>query len=634
MTQARISGQRQLQEWETLITKTPSSFGKNSAQIIEDYPLQYKANVQITDTKDLITKGYVDSLIEAAVSDIGQDITQNINGSMIAIGNPADGTYIDDGLLRLTSNLSIAESIDLINEVLIDLAPLDALELSGKNLDIFNKTTTKYSGHLSYSATSNYKLNEGAGTLVDYIIKDVPFTLITPNTTTAINKGDLGILNLYINDIKVDSFDLVAKFNEIYRNGVQQYTELSKGVANDYTSPKGFIIINDVRKYNCRMWQKCIVKINIKSENLREGYNKIVLKHEGIKNTQTSDAFNLYYDNDSGANPTMTLTSLTTNTGSTYLSGINFLKPNDTITFSATVNNAINNVYSESIVKCTIPDLVDESILYSDSCVTGLSSPPKIKETITITNKVLTINRFNSYITNAKLKLEVQDPYGSYSPIIVPDQKILMSPYDSTGISSNTVEMFTNEYYRLPLTYNFEDKTTTPIGLWNSSISLTNGNAQVYMTEDNLPALIYPNIDFSNGFLPLQTANYSTFSGSQQYVRAFIASTTTRTGLQVQFEGLLGGIGTLGTGDVNIEVKLPTATAWLDCAKAYNATAGVNTEGNGCLNGNILYTSTSAGMVLSFGSSKTSGLSNKILFMRITFNNPNRIIKKINCTSW
>lgn len=95
------------------------------------------------------------------------------------------------------------------------------------------------------------------------------------------------------------------------------------------------------------------------------------------------------------------------------------------------------------------------------------------------------------------------------------------------------------------------------------------------------------------------------------------------------------GIGTVGTGDINIEVKLPTSTAWLDYAKIYNSTLGVSTDGCGCLSGSISYISASntAAFNVTFGG-KTSSTSNKILFMRITLNNTNRTIKKINCLNW
>jgi len=607
-----------MQEWQKVLKHNPADFGETSPQIIEDFTLRYNTDVTISDPKDLVTKEYVDANSGGTGSEF--------------IGTPTDGTY-NDGLLDLTPTTKISDATDDINEILTELAPIDAETLQNKNLSIFNNSTTLYSGYLSNNNSATYKTGELAGSLVNYIVKNTPFVLQTSNTTVAINKGDIGTLKLYINDVLVDTFNLATNFNEAYRNSSQVYT--LNGGGTNYNSPNNFISIIDVSKYNnFKKWQKCIARININSSNLISGYNKIILKHEDIPTPQTSNIWELFYDNDLS---TIAIDSysiaINNNTSNKYLSGVKYLGLNDNISLNTVLTNLFKNTYlSNPISYSGFTGITNNSITINDSSISGISSPPSIDDVLTITNKILTLNVNNVCSQNARLTLNVSDPYNTTSTLQSTSQNILVNTYQDgiSGISTDKTEYFTDEYYRLPLNFDSNNKTIPVTNLWDSKLVLENGNAQFYMIN-NVPALIYPSVDF-NTCLPTQNVNYSGFSGLQKFMRCFISSNS-QSSVTLQLDGILSGIGVLGTGDINIEIKLPTQTGWLDIAKPYNSSAGVENDGNGCLNGSINYTGGNAIITATFGGKSTYDSNYKML-IRITLLNNTKQIKKINCTSW
>ena len=550
------------------------------------------------------------------------------DGSKFPIGNPSEGDY-SKGINEFSPSTHLSDAIKNMDEILAELAPSDAGSLDGQPLEIYNNTTTKYTGYLSHSDTATYKPGEEAGSQVDYIIKDADFVLETPDPTFRINKGDQGTLKIYINDELKDTFDLAGNFNEDERDGNQSYPPKD--------SPNGYITVVSVGKYNnFKKWQKCVARINISPSDLREGWNKITLVHD-LDVDQVSQDFDVFYDVDTGPDPSVSVPTLSIHSlvSSKYLSGVRFLSLNDVVKFSVTGYYLFNNVYLPSPIRYSgLKGVADGEINIFDSSVSGVSNPPKVGETMTVTDKQLMLDQPNQSTKDGKIACTPKDPYGSYTSKTSASQNLLISTYPdgAEGVSDNVREYFSDEYYRLPLSHDFDSKTNDITGQWDSSAALTNGNAQCYLNSSNVHALVYPSINFTSGYSPSQTVDYSGFSGDQKYARCFIAPSN-KTSVTLEIGGISGGIGQLGTGDINIEIKLPTQTAWLDAAKPYDSAEGADDDGDGCLNGSIEYSGGKAILHLTFGG-KTTGDSNQRMYIRVTLRNANREITSIICSDW
>lgn len=623
--------------------------GTQTASTISDFSSTVSANtdvaantaarhsaVTVSDTASIdltLTGQQVSAAIKSdGVNDTHIDFgvsTNQVNSGDLPLGSPTTGDY-SSGVNAFTTATMTADSIKSIDEILAELAPANAGTLEAQVLAIYNSTTQKYTGNLS-AGNTNYKGGNGAGSSVAYIIKDGTFTLETPNTTTAINYGDQGVLRLYINGSQVDTFDLGSAFNESNRNGNQTYPPA--------TSTNGFITIISVGKYNgFKKWQKVVSRLNFAGVDLRQGYNYFTLVHD-LATDQTSATFDVFYDTDSGSDPSLGTPSLTIGTinSTKYLSGVRYVSLTDTLLLSVTGSYLFNNVYlaSNPISYASLTGVSSGNISVTDGTVTGLSDPPAVGETMTVENKILTLTTASQVTNNARITCTPRDPYGTYAAVQSAVQNLLISTYADgvSGLSDDKNEHFSDEYYRLGTSFDFTSTSAAYTNQWTSSDALSNGNAQFYVNSTgSAHALVYPALNFSSGYLPTNTANYSSFSGNQVFQRAFI-SPSNKTGVTIQLNGVAAGIGQLGASDINVEIKLPSQTGWLDCAKPYDSGTGVASDGNGCLNGSISYTGGNAAMTLTFGG-KTTGDSGSRIYIRVTLRNANRTITRISCTDW
>ncbi len=515
-----------------------------------------------------------------------------------------------------------------IDVILADLAPSDAATLQGMNLTVSGQT--KYTGLLSAGA-SNYKPGHPAGTSVNYISNDVTFTLASTNTSTSVNAGDTGVLRLYVNGVEVDSFDLGAAFDESERNGNQSYTGTSAG-----TSAGGRITINSVGKYNnFRAYQKLVFTINLIPSLFVDGYNSVYVVHD-LSTDQTSATYEVFYDSDTnGISVGTTTVTLGTQTSSKYLSGVRYLSTGDTISVGTQGTGLFRNVYSANPMSLSgFTGVPTATISPTDSSVSGLSNPPSRLETMTVTGKTLTLSTASVCSNNARITATGTTPYSQSASSQSSASNILVSTYadGSGGVSTDQNEYFCDEYYRLPLSFNSDSTSATAVGQWTSSTALGSTDAQCYFDATGTAhALVYPSINFTTGYSPTQTANYSGRSSPQQYLRAFFPSTN-KTGITLTFAGVSAGIDVVGSGDINVEVKLPTQTGWLDAAVAYSSGAGVGSDGLGCLSGSISYAGGNAAMTLTFGG-KTTGDAGGRMYIRVTLRNSTRTIKQIT-TNW
>ncbi len=536
-------------------------------------------------------------------------------------GNEATGTLrYDDGYeLTHPRDLVTKETLDPLQSVLDELAPADADTLTGKALTIYNATTTKFTGYLSAAPDTAYKADATAGAQVAYIINDAEFTLETPTPATAINAGDKGKLELWLNATKLDEFDLAAHFDVNLKTGNQTYPPAN--------STNGKLTIASVGKYNnFSARQKVVAHLNFAPSDLRKGYNSVMLKHTGLASgDQSSAVFDLFYDT-STATPTLTALDVALQTVSPkWLSGVQYAGTGTTILVDAAGTALYDNSYvQDPITLSGFHGVPVATVAPADASVSGLSNPPVVGEIMTVVDKVLTLTTVSNASKDARMTGTPKDPFGIYPTRQSPSNKLLVNTFGNR--SAANVEHFDDELYRLPLNFDSNATSGVIVGHWDSQTVLTNGNAQQGIIADNENGLLYPAENFQP-YQPNNTANYQGKSGDQQYLRAFTTATS-KTSILLTLYGVAAGIGT----DVIVEIKLPTQTGWLLCHLPYDSALGVAPDGRGCLVGAISYAGGNAAIQTTFGGKNTFAAGGRLL-CRITLKNGNRTIKQIG-TDW
>lgn len=540
----------------------------------------------------------------------------------------------DNKVLRYDPDRKITHNNDLIDKQFVakydELLPENADSLENAALMILSGTQ-KYTGYLSTDAVAAYAADKPAGSQVTYIIKDASFILQTPSPETGVGDGDKGSMELYINSTKVDEFDLAAIFDEANRAADQVWTLENGGTVAQYRSANGKIDIFSVGRYNgFSAFQKVVVRLNLIPADLVTGYNTIELKHLGASGgDQTSDAFEVFFDTET-VSPTLDAISLEIedNSHPKHLSGVRFLGEADVVKVTTAGNKLFGNTYVLNPVDFYGNGFPSTVVSPTDSSVSGLSTPPQKDEVMAITSKLITLSVANKCDADARLTGRPRDPFGTYATVTSPSQNMLLSTFGNS--STATDEPFNDENYRLPLSWDSADKSAAVTGHWDSTSHLTNGDAQQFIVVDNDHGLVYPSADFT-GHLPANTADYSAFSGIQRYIRAFLASAP-KASIQLTLHGVAGGIGQIGAGDLNVEVKLPTQTGWLDCAKPFDGSAGVANDGDGAMVGSISYSGGNAVLNVTFGGKSTYDANGRML-IRISLRNGNRQVKRIQ-TNW
>jgi hypothetical protein len=219
----------------------------------------------------------------------------------------------------------------------------------------------------------------------------------------------------------------------------------------------------------------------------------------------------------------------------------------------------------------------------------------------------MSISLANAYSINARLAITATKPDGIFTTSQSASQNRLVNTYSTTFSTNGNIYMI-DENYRWQLSNNFNlipGNFNNPTGDWLSSNLLVNGNGQLYNAT-----WWYPNINYTSGYFPAQTANYSAFSGDQVIVWACNIGTA-HSSMRIVFTGILySDIIQSGSGTLNLEIILPAESSWLDCGKSFG-------NGNGCRNDSGSSGST---LALTFGTHSSTG-SNGVVFIRATLKN-------------
>jgi len=474
----------------------------------------------------------------------------------IRIGTPDDGTY-DDGLLNFSPTDKLPNAIDAINEILKYLAPAPPQDLSGT----LTLSVTQKAGYIAAHP------NDGglAGNYFSSIVATATMTGSTPDPTVKFAHADEGELKLYKDATELDSFDLAGHFNEAEREGCQSYPPAN--------SPNGYITVTLVCWHNnFPAYQRGNARVNFSSAIVDVGLNQFVLSHEiGAASNSASKAF--YYDD--GPAPTIEAFDVTLNSEQTkFLSGVKYYTTDTSWDVSIAANGVFDKTYVAQPASITCQAINTINLDWNATGTSGFSNPPNWDDPWYYSGTI-TFNKAAAGI-DIIFGLTVRDPWSSVTASTT-KYKNLYNTYGNE--STDTFENFTDEIYRLP-PGDYDSVPASITGQWDSTQPLTDGNAQVFCDK-----LVYPTLDFSDGtWRPVQNAgtNYSTFSGDQLYFRAMRDLSTPHNSGSLSIEGITWD--RVGS-DVELYLKLPGQTGWLDLGRDYNAATFSGADGDGCMTG-------------------------------------------------
>lgn len=548
------------------------------------------------------------------------------NGELINATDPTTSDYqrFNTGLTQYNATTKITDVLVSINDTLKYLTPATAASMSGLALDTVVSTFT---GLLASQSGASYNSGQGAGTSVNYIITNPTFSVNTHNT--GFSDADKGILTALINGATTSTFDMGVAYDPAFAT-TQQGSTYDGGNGIPVSTLDSKLTIQSVQEFNnFPLWQRGAATINAAS--LRSGYNSFGLTHTVGSDQRNSAVKQFWYDNRGAVRPSVSTPTLSANaTTSYFLSGVKYLATSSSVQFGATITNPFVNVYIDPPLSYSFSvgmGVPAATMSLSDGSLSGFSNPPVSTEHITI-NKAFTIttanqqsistNSSNATTISAQASVVFSNPYSETYTGTSVNQNILINTYASP-VSTDRQEFFIDENYRLPVAaYSTVPGAIT--GQWTSATALSNGNAQCYGA-----ALIFGGTNYSTGFAPSQSVNYSSFSGGQVYYRAIRDTSNPHSNGVLQLNGL--GVGDIaspgdiyytGAQNVKIELKVPGVTAWLDVGKSFDPStfnANIMVDGTGCRSPSAPVGTSQFGY--SFGTGST-GAGGNMYIIRIT----------------
>ena len=508
--------------------------------------------------------------------------------------------------------------------------------------DLLLAGTTKYLGRESQS---NINYEAAAGASHDYIINDKTFTL----TETTFANASIGNLVVSLNGISVANIDLLANFVELNRDGIQNMGDYNTQGTGDpilngrVIFPGGWLQLNGVHwtsPIGADPYQDGNFTINITDPALLQGYNFIDVSHNGFNNNR----FKVFNDIDTGANPSISATAFDVNSLVLKdISGVSYAYTGSVFDLDFIGNDCFDNVYHVSNAPVVMSSTwgVGENILYGDVSVTGVSTPPDINEAMVSTNKPITVPAGHE-VPDARISLLPRDPYSNYLTVQTPSNDIMiMSIADA---SNRVTEHFVDENWRFPLSTNVDILPPLLTGNWNSSNALGATDLQVYdmLSTGSKRSLVHPHDDLTLQ-IPVGNPDYSILSGGvgKQYLRLFQGIIDNSNGV-INIPGISNA--DLVSGDVILEVKVPTKTVWLNIWTDYtfatfptNADLAGGIDGTGAkINPGVHSPDIDGSLEFTLGGFASDASVNRVLWFRVTYSNSSipRVLESAISLSW
>ena len=358
------------------------------------------------------------------------------------------------------------------------------------------------------------------------------------------------------------------------------------------------------------------------------------MTREGTFTTQTSNDYEVFYDTDVGASPSVSGTptaveGVTVNT--MQLSGVKFYDRGTQFKVGTVGLDCFDNTYVLNPLVITSSNsnaMGNASIPWNDATVTGVSNPPAINDTMTVTDKVISIPASNVRSIDARVTITPSDPYGSYSAVQSVSAGRLVNGYINTaaGTATDTSEPFDNEWYRMLSNFSLTSTSYSSGGTggWNSTISLVSGTTGYDGLQVYNGGLKYPKHNYTTGFLPTSgQVNYSGATGNRVYIRYFYVG----TGIQTLTFTIANQSGTtnfvsVATGpssnNLTFELLAPNTTKngsntveFKDCFVSYTADTAIGCYASGTKS------STTSNWACSLGT-KSTATSGNVVVIRIT----------------
>jgi hypothetical protein len=479
------------------------------------------------------------------------------NATFIALGNSTDG------LVGFNTNETVYTAINTFDSIFSEIAPSNALPLNALSVSGYTPFSTKLSIIDAESVT--YPPGYSFGTVYTPVSKgDGTFIIANTPSQTTFNFADRGFLQLYINNTNRDTLNLGARFNPAEKSGAQSWP-----VTNGFGT-NGIFDMVSVEKYGISTWQKGLVNVIVSNQLLRNGFNSFYIVHSNATFTRVSQSNVVYYDW-SPATQTHHAVTITNQINSTnWLSGIAYAS-NFNVIVGATISNLFKNTYRDT-------DTIEFTSAFTGigtrvfgmnaNFISGVTIPPTNTQTLSINSATLSSTGQYSAVV-VPVNLRSRNGYGDIVTTSQTFSNYLVNSFSQVQ-DSNNIELFNNEYRRLPNNFNFNSFNDSIAGVWTSTAPLVNGQLQQSVFGYNENHLVYPQINFTSGFSPPQTANYSGFSGTQIYYRAFTTDLTVQN-VDLLLTGNFGvsDIDTVGNGALNVEIKLGDATrTWKDAQVA------------------------------------------------------------------
>ena len=460
------------------------------------------------------------------------------------------------------------------------------------SLDTITPTVSlaSYSAKLSANAPVPGPYSAGA---------TLPIVTKTPTpvlTYTGFGSADKGTIHSRINATNFVSFNLLTAFVEANRNGNQGAGYA--GASIPYSPASSRLQITSVGRYaSFGAYQTGTIIYSPLTADASLGHNTYELVHT-VSGDKVSPTYSLYYD----ASTLPTSGALTGNIQTIslkYLSGIPAYGSGSSFSFSMAASaNAFANTYNTSGIWAQISSsgtitVAATNILLTDSAAVGVSTPPAIADTPSISNKVIS---FNSNVTTdtPSWAVAIQSPRGASTNNMLFKTSFYINTYgnDSTAIQ----DTFVDEVYRIPSNGSYDSVASVTGATWTSSAVLASYELMLFKA-----GLCYTNKSFT-GYAPVGP-DYSGRSGTQSYIRKFTLASTTNAVLYLTPTSLPSG--------VTIRIKLPGLTGWINPLSPYLG-GTPSADGDGCLVG-----STTVGSELkipmTFGTNSTVNSGNFIL---------------------
>ncbi len=551
----------------------------------------------------------------------------------IDIGTPTDG-YISDGLLDWQITTKVCDALDDINEILAELAPAKPLSLEGESLTMAG--VSLFDGNASEKEYQNYKSAAGEsidGTYVGgKIVLSNAFTLTNPTVGDSEAGGDD---TFYPGDVGT----LSSRITEDGLEAEQGSIDLVTGTPSSNLS----LTLNAQNAgYNSfTAWVRGDATIDANTY-VSTGYNKIVMRHNFESSNKDSEEYEIFWDDESAVQGVSSATSAAEDTP-VYreLSGIRSYTINSTFFLTGTYNNIFSNTYQSNAFTsddASFPGLTDVVISLSDAAWDGtISSPtPRFDDVAELggsTNFVITITRVDRRATNARATVLLRKP-GRTSLVAI--EGSLFRLVDTFSDSSTVLDdPFDDEDYRLPdndgsaYPNNYDAVPGSLTGNWTSTDDLIDGEATVFHgslyhgSSSSLPG----GGDFT-GRLPVGP-DYSGFTSDAIYLRAFEDAGDPHNNGILELVGLTASdVSPVGSGNVNVEIKLPTETGWLDMGSIFNVAIFTGADGDGCQTAQ-----SGDDWSFSFGTFSTAD-SDFTVVVRIIIRNTASVISRIRITDW